>query len=212
MGGLVEKQVVDVLEVLLYVDFVLVEKVLIMEDWVDDLEIQIDEECVCVLVLCQLVVLDLWLIIVVFKVVLDLECIGDEFVKIVVMVLQLVEDGELLCGYVEVWYIGNYVCNMLCDVLDVFVCFDVDKVVEVVVEDIEVDLEYCFVMCVLVIFMMEDLCVIFRVFNIIWFLCVLECIGDYVCNIGEQVIFLVKGIDVCYIFIDEMEKEVCKKD
>ena len=49
MGGLVEKQVVDALEALLHADSALAEKVLTTEDRVDDLEIQIDEECARVL-------------------------------------------------------------------------------------------------------------------------------------------------------------------
>ena len=212
MGGLVEKQVVDALEALLHADSALAEKVLTTEDRGDDLEIQIDEECARVLALRQPAASDLRLIIAVSKAVSDLERIGDESAKIAAMALQLAEDGESPRGYVEVRHIGNHVRNMLRDALDAFARFDADKAVEVAAEDSEVDLEYRSAMRALVTFMMEDPRAISRVLNIIWSLRALERIGDHARNIGEQVIFLVKGTDVRHISIDEMEKEVRKKD
>ena len=212
MGGLVEKQVVDALEALLHADSALAEKVLTTEDRVDDLEIQIDEECARVLALRQPAASDLRLIIAVSKAVSDLERIGDESAKIAAMALQLAEDGESPRGYVEVRHIGNHVRNMLRDALDAFARFDADKAVEVAAEDSEVDLEYRSAMRALVTFMMEDPRAISRVLNIIWSLRALVRIGDHARNIGEQVIFLVKGTDVRHISIDEMEKEVRKKD
>ena len=212
MGGLVEKQVVDALEALLHADSALAEKVLSTEDRVDDLEIQIDEECARVLALRQPAASDLRLIIAVSKAVSDLERIGDESAKIAAMALQLAEDGESPRGYVEVRHIGNHVRNMLRDALDAFARFDADKAVEVAAEDSEVDLEYRSAMRALVTFMMEDPRAISWVLNIIWSLRALERIGDHARNIGEQVIFLVKGTDVRHISIDEMEKEVRKKD
>ncbi|HEX5676380.1 MAG TPA: phosphate signaling complex protein PhoU [Alcanivorax sp.] len=212
MGGLVEKQVVDALEALLHADSALAEKVLTTEDRVDDLEIQIDEECARVLALRQPAASDLRLIIAVSKAVSDLERIGDESAKIAAMALQLAQDGESPRGYVEVRHIGNHVRNMLRDALDAFARFDADKAVEVAAEDTEVDLEYRSAMRALVTFMMEDPRAISRVLNIIWSLRALERIGDHARNIGEQVIFLVKGTDVRHISIDEMEKEVRKKD
>ncbi|HAI33897.1 MAG TPA: phosphate transport system regulatory protein PhoU, partial [Alcanivorax sp.] len=196
MGGLVEKQVVDALEALLHADSALAEKVLTTEDRVDDLEIQIDEECARVLALRQPAASDLRLIIAVSKAVSDLERIGDESAKIAAMALQLAEDGESPRGYVEVRHIGNHVRNMLRDALDAFARFDADKAVEVAAEDSEVDLEYRSAMRALVTFMMEDPRAISRVLNIIWSLRALERIGDHARNIGEQVIFLVKGTDV----------------
>ena len=212
MGGLVEKQVVDALEALLHADSALAEKVLTTEDRVDDLEIQIDEECARVLALRQPAASDLRLIIAVSKAVSDLERIGDESAKIAAMALQLAEDGESPRGYVEVRHIGNHVRNMLRDALDAFARFDADKAVEVAAEDSEVDLEYRSAMRALVTFMMEDPRAISRVLNIIWSLRALERIGDHARNIGEQVIYLVEGKDVRHISIDEMEKEVRKKD
>ena len=208
MGGLVEKQVVDALEALLHADSALAEKVLTTEDRVDDLEIQIDEECARVLALRQPAASDLRLIIAVSKAVSDLERIGDESAKIAAMALQLAEDGESPRGYVEVRHIGNHVRNMLRDTLDAFARFDAQKALTVAAEDNEVDMEYASAMRSLVTFMMEDPRSITRVLNIIWSLRALERIGDHARNIGEQVIYLVEGKDVRHISIDEIEKKL----
>ncbi|BAP15590.1 phosphate transport system regulatory protein PhoU [Alcanivorax sp. NBRC 101098] len=208
MGGLVEKQVVDALQALLQADSALAEKVIETEKKVDKLEILIDEECTKVLALRQPAASDLRLIIAVSKAVSDLERIGDESAKIARMGLQLAEEGESPRGYVEVRHIGNHVRNMLRDALDAFARFDAHKALTVAAEDNEVDMEYASAMRSLATFMMEDPRSITRVLNIIWSLRALERIGDHARNIGEQVIYLVKGKDVRHISIDEIEEKL----
>ena len=208
MGGLVEKQVVDALQALLQADSGLAEKVIETENKVDKLEILLDEECTKVLALRQPAASDLRLIIAVSKAVSDLERIGDESAKIARMGLQLAEEGESPRGYVEVRHIGNHVRNMLRDALDAFARFDAHKALTVAAEDNEVDMEYASAMRSLVTFMMEDPRSITRVLNIIWSLRALERIGDHARNIGEQVIYLVKGKDVRHISIDEIEEKL----
>lgn len=208
MGGLVEKQVADALESMLNADSRLAEKVLEVEEQVDRLEITIDEECARVLALRQPAASDLRMIIAVTKAVSDLERIGDESAKIAAMAMQLAQEGESPRGYVEVRHIGNHVRTMLRDTLDAFARFDADKAVEVAAEDNAVDLEYRSAMRSLVTFMMEDPRAISSVLNIIWSLRALERIGDHARNIGEQLIFMVKGKDVRHISVDEMQREV----
>lgn len=210
MGGLVEKQVSDALEALLRADSQLGEKVLEVEDEVDQLELTIDEECARVLALRQPAASDLRMIIAVTKAVSDLERIGDESAKIAAMAIQLAQEGESPRGYVEVRHIGNHVRNMLRETLDAFARYDADKAVEVAEEDNAVDMEYRSAMRALVTFMMEDPRSISRILNIIWSLRALERIGDHARNIGEQLIFMVKGKDVRHISVDEMQREIHK--
>lgn len=211
MGGVVEQQIADAMEALLQMDSALAEKVLDTEKEVDALEIQIDEECARVLALRQPAASDLRLIIAVSKAVSDLERIGDESAKIAAMALRLAEEGTSSRGQVEaVRHIGDDVRNMLRGALDAFARFDADKALGVAAEDNEVDLEYRSAMRSLVTFMMEDPRAISRTLNVIWSLRALERIGDHARNIGEQVIYLVKGKDVRHISVDEMEKTIHK--
>lgn len=211
MGGVVEQQIADAMEALLQMDSAIAEKVLDTEKKVDALEIQIDEECARVLALRQPAASDLRLIIAVSKAVSDLERIGDESAKIAAMALRLTEEEASSRGQVEaVRQIGSHVRNMLGDVLNAFARFDADKALRVAAEDDEVDLEYRSAMRSLVTFMMEDPRAISRTLNVIWSLRALERIGDHARNIGEQVIYLVKGKDVRHISVDEMEKTLHK--
>ena len=44
--------------------------------------------------------------------------------------------------------------------------------------------------------------------NVIWAARVLERIGDHAKNIGEYVIYLVKGKDIRHLDLDEVEKDI----
>ncbi len=208
MGGLVEQQVSEALEALLTADSERGEQVLEQEKRVDELEVTIDEECARVLALRQPAASDLRMIIAVTKAVSDLERIGDESSKIAAMAITLAREGESPRGYVEVRHIGNQVRHMLRETLDAFVRFDADKAVEIAEEDNAVDLEYRSAMRSLVTFMMEDPRSISSILNIIWSLRSLERIGDHTGNIGEQLIFMVKGKDVRHISVAQMQREL----
>lgn len=208
MGGLVEKQVAEALEALLTADSQRAERVLEVEKRVDQLEITIDEECARVLALRQPAASDLRMVIAVTKAVSDLERIGDESAKIAAMAITLAREGESPRGYMEVRHIGNQIRHMLRETLDAFVRFDADKAVEIAEEDNAVDLEYRSAMRSLVTFMMEDPRAISSILNIIWSLRSLERIGDHTANVGEQLIFMVKGKDVRHISVAEMQREL----
>ena len=208
MGGLVEQQVGDAIKALIDADSELAVNVRANDKRINQMELDIDQECIRIIARRQPAASDLRLVIAVSKSISDLERIGDESAKIARLAMKLCEDGEAPRGYVEIRHIGDRVRQMTQSALTAFARLDVDAALAVAKEDKNVDQEYESAMRELVTFMMEDPRSIKRVMNIIWSLRALERIGDHARNIAEGVIYLVKGKDVRHLSIDEMQREV----
>lgn len=94
MGGLVEKQVNDAVTALIEADSGLAQQVREIDEQINQMERNIDEECLRILARRQPAASDLRLIISISKSVIDLERIGDEATKIARRAIQLCEEGE----------------------------------------------------------------------------------------------------------------------
>lgn len=196
MGGLVEKQVTDAVNALVDADSGLAQQVREVDAQINQMERDIDEECVRILARRQPAASDLRLIISISKSVIDLERIGDEATKIAKRAIDLCEEGQAPRGYVEIRHIGEQVRKMVQEALDAFARFDADLALSVAQYDKIVDREYKSALRELATYMMEDPRSISRVLSVIWALRSLERIGDHARNIAELVIYLVRGTDV----------------
>jgi phosphate transport system protein len=196
MGGLVEKQVNDAVTSLIDADSGLAQQVREVDTQINQMERDIDEECVRILARRQPAASDLRLIISISKSVIDLERIGDEATKIAKRAIDLCEEGQAPRGYVEIRHIGEQVRKMVQEALDAFARFDADLALSVAQYDKIVDREYKSALRELATYMMEDPRSISRVLSVIWALRSLERIGDHARNIAELVIYLVRGTDV----------------
>jgi phosphate transport system protein len=208
MGGNVERQVSSAIDSLVKMDTGQAEIVIDRDHAVNQMEVNIDEECSRILALRQPAASDLRLVLAVTKVTTDLERIGDEAAKIAREAIRLSESRSSPSDYVEIQHIGNYVVSMLQKALDAFARLDVELAVEVVKADKTVDKEYRSAMRSLVTFMMEDPRVIGSVLNEMWALKSLERVGDHTSNIAEHVIYLVRGLDVRHVELEELISQV----
>lgn len=209
MGGLVEEQLANAIEAIETANSELAEKVLNVEDEVDAREMAIDSECMTVLARRQPAASDLRLVMMVAKAIRDLERMGDEARKIAKMAIALnVEGGTTPRGFVELRHLANEVKKIVRISLDAFARYDVNAAIKVVRYDKDIDTEYKTAVREMITYMMEDPRQISRVMNILWTLRALERIGDHARNIAEQVIYLVRGMDIRHTSIVEIEKQL----
>ena len=211
MGGIVEKQVNDAIKALLEVDSELATRVVDEDERINDMEVNIDEDCGLILARRQPAAKDLRLVLTIIKSTTDLERIGDEARKMAKQAITLAEEGKAPRGYVEIRHIGENVSNMLSQALDCFVRQDIELALKVAQDDKTVDLEYASAIREMMTYMMEDPRSISRVMSIMWSLRALERIGDHARNIAEHVIYLVKGDDVRHVGLKQMAKTVHDK-
>ena len=209
MGGLVEQQIGGAIESLQSVNAIGAEEIILRDHKVNALEVLIDESCTQILARRQPAASDLRMVIAVIKTITDLERIGDEAEKIAKMALSLAEDDAGFSSrYAGIRHLGEHVKNMVHDVLDAYARQDVDAALKVVRDDDKADEEYQNLMRLLITYMMEDPRKISEVLDVLWAARALERIGDHAKNIGEYVIYLVKGKDIRHLDIDEVEKDI----
>ena len=205
MGGLVEEQITNALTALAELDSELGEQVVRDDYKINQLEVQIDEECTRIIALRQPAASDLRLVIAVIKTITDLERMGDEAEKIGRTAIRLSGNAPRRMRYAGVRNLGRHVRQMAQQALDAFARLDVEAAVAIAREDKTVDLEYAACMRELVTHMMEDPRRISEVLDMIWCARALERIADHAKNIGEYIVFLVKGKDIRHTSLEHKE-------
>ena len=205
MGGLVEEQITNALTALAEFDSELGEQVVRDDYKINQLEVQIDEECTRIIALRQPAASDLRLVIAIIKTITDLERMGDEAEKIGRTAIRLSGNAPRRMRYAGVRNLGRHVRQMAQQALDAFARLDVEAAVAIAREDKTVDLEYAACMRELVTYMMEDPRRISEVLDMIWCARALERIADHAKNIGEYIVFLVKGKDIRHTSLEHKE-------
>jgi phosphate transport system protein len=209
MGGLVEQQIRGATHALQKLDSAEAESVSENDRHINGFEVAIDENCARILLRRQLASSDLRLVVAVIKTITDLERIGDEAKRIAKLAINIADnDGVFHNRYLGIIHLSEHVIRMVHDALDSFARLDVDAAFEVVRDDEKADIEYQSVMRQMLTYMMEDPRTISECLGIMQAARAFERIGDHAMNIGEYVIYLVKGKDIRHISIEDAEKDV----
>ncbi|NNK98426.1 MAG: phosphate signaling complex protein PhoU [Xanthomonadales bacterium] len=208
MGGLVEEQLANALKVLVNDEVELARDVINADSAVNSLEVDIDEECTRIVARRQPAATDLRLVMTVSKTINDLERIGDEAKRVAKMSRKDM-DGALRDDVrTDLEFMGSLVRDMLRQVLDAFARTDVDTAILVVKSDKKVDKRYKKVVKKLIKQMGKDPDTIPGTLNIMWAARSLERLADRCQNIAEHVIYMVLGMDVRHIRLDDILAEI----
>jgi phosphate transport system protein len=208
MGGLVEAQIVAAMNALNEFDIGIADQVIAAEDRLNQMEVEIDEECSNIIARRQPTARDLRLVMAISKTITNLERAGDEAEKIAKRTKRLSEDGaSRTINIAEIKLSGDMAVSILRRALDAFARLDTVAAAQIVRDDKAIDDEFRAFVRKLVTYMMEDPRTISAGLDYLFIAKAVERIGDHAKNIAEFIIYIVKGTDVRHISRDQLERE-----
>jgi phosphate transport system protein len=198
MGGFAEERVRESIIALSTRDAVLVDRVLVGDEPINDLHIEIDDRCFKLLALHQPMAADLRAIVAAVKINTDLERVGDLAVNIAEAAKRYLLHAPVK-PLIDIPRMGDIAQRMLRDALDAFVHRDTTLAETVLAADDELDGLKSQIFRELLTYMMQDTAKIEPALDLILISRHLERIGDHATNIAEDVIFLVSAKDVRHL-------------
>ncbi len=197
MGGMVETMFLDAMTCFRIGNLDRAERVVAEDATVNQLEVQLDDQCSHLIVKRQPTANDLRTVMATLKVITDLERIGDEAAKIARIAKALHSRGAVTLNHYEmVRNIATATSDLLHDALDAFARSDEKAALQLIAQDAVIDHEYRSIMRNLITFMMEDPRTISAALDTMWVAKAIERIGDHAKNIAEYVIYVVEGKDI----------------
>jgi phosphate transport system protein len=209
MGGLVERQLARAIAALESDDDALLDAVGSDEREINQLQIDIDQQCAQIIAKRQPAAIDLRMILTVSKVVNDLERIGDE-VKKIAWKSQQSRGGEALrrVRYYDDVRTARRAQTLLRMALDAVARLDATSAAEIVGLDDAIDADFAAILRQLVSYLMEDARTITAAIEIVFIAKSIERIGDHAKNIAEAVVQVVKGKDVRHASAERIRAEI----
>ena len=195
MAGLVESAIHQSVEALVHRDEQSAKEVLWKEALINQKDLEIDEFATRLLALYQPMARDLRFLTAVIKMNGDLERMGDLAVNITERALSLMKEPPVN-PLVDIPRMADLAETMVRKSLDALVKRDEALARSVLISDDEVDNLRDAVYKELTAFMQEQSTTIPRAVDLMFIAHNLERVADHATNIAEDVLFLVKGIDV----------------
>lgn len=178
----------------------LADRVIALDEAVDQRELLLDQACVDLLALRAPIATDLRLIASTLKIIPELERIGDHCVNIARRAKLLNPQQPLrMGGYLE--SLGLETREMVRRALDAFVNGDADLARRVIEDDDRVDTLYLDAYKELLRIMLADPLSIERASHLIIVIKNWERIADQATNIAEEVLFILEGVNVKHSYL-----------
>ena len=200
MGSLVERQLQTAVQSVQNADLEQAKEVIQLDKLVNREEMEIDRLCVRLLARQQPTASDLRLIVSSIRIAVDLERMGDEVVKISLLVVRLAEKGNLDCqnlqGYKQLIEISARANEMLKNALDAFTRLDIPGAANVIEEEERVDDLFSVAMDEITERFKESHNDVECLLELVYALRAAERLTDHARNIAESIIYLVNGQDM----------------
>jgi phosphate transport system protein len=199
MGGLVESQVAQAIYALTNFSGEIASQVLTQEEVVNTMEMDIDRDLSTIIARRQPTARDLRLLIAISKAIANLERVGDEAARIARTVQRLINSGvssRMRLPVNDLAFESELAIKQLRKALDAFARLDIEKALEVLKQDDQIDQEFEGLMRKLITFMMEDPRTISSSIDLVFVAKAVERVGDHAKNLAEAIIYVVKGTDV----------------
>jgi phosphate transport system protein len=209
MGGLVESQLNRAISLLERDDDEAVDQVGADEKQINQMQVNLDQMCSQIIARRQPTAIDLRFVLMITKIVNELESVGDEVKKIAYKASNIRGNDQLSrVRRYDVIRVAEEARDMLQMSLDTFARLDVSAAAEVIDRDEEIDAAFLAIMRQLISYMMEDPRTITPALEIVFIAKSIERIGDHAKNIAEAVVQVVKGIDVRHASAEQIRAEV----
>ena len=196
MGGLVESQIADVIEIYTSGTIEKVQTIIDADVKINEFEKRIDDDCTSLIAKRQPAASDLRLVFGITKIVTDLERVGDETKRMAKVIRRVIENNHSFPRIVNIRHIAEAALAMIRAAMDAFARMESSPAIEIIQSDDEVDAEFKSIMRQLITHMMENPKIIGTAMDIVWMARAVERIGDHAKNIAEQVVYIVEGKDI----------------
>lgn len=192
MGRLLADQVFKSVKALVDKDIELAKEVIAKDDMVDKMEMDLERKALGLIALKQPMACDLRLIGTVLRMIVDIERMADHAEDIATIAIELYED-KYIKPLIDIPRMSKLAQDMIEKALLAFIEEDVDRVNELIPLEIEMDNLYDQTFRELLSYMLQDQKNIPQATQLLLVAGHLERLGDHATNLGECVIYTVKG-------------------
>ena len=212
MGGLVETQLNRAISLLEVDDEESVDQVGADEKQINQMQVNLDQMCSQIIARRQPTAIDLRFVLMITKIVNELERVGDEVKKIAYKAPQIRGSDRLShVRHYDLIRTSEGARDMLQMALDTFARLDAGAAAEVIDRDEEIDASFLAIMRQLISYMMEDPRTISPALEIVFIAKSIERIGDHAKNVAEAVVQVVMGKDVRHATAKQIRAEVAEE-
>jgi len=196
MTTIVERAIDLVILSILERDSRIAQEVIESEKMTDELEIEIEEQCMTMLALYQPVAKDLRYIVMIMRIIVDLERMSDETKNIALAAINLLKDPPIEIFMQRIPDIAKKVKVMVRDAITSLVERSEELAMSVIENDDAVDEDYHNILNSLLKELSERKLNCERIIDWLFITRHFERLGDHATNIAEDVLYIVRGKNV----------------